>query len=140
MSMWVHIAAIIRIDSFGPIPDEALIELFGKELHFHDSGEIWDEAADHPERFLPIGSEGSLHMSIWHNPKDYAVPGTTVSIFGDLRDCSGTKEYIEWFDKKCNKVWVRQAVITITDESGEVVTHNYSEPEEESGDEEGTAE
>ena len=140
MSMWVHIAAIIRINSFGPIPDHALIELFGREWRYQDSSEVWEEAREHPERFLPAGSEGSLHMSIWHNPKENAVPGTTVSIFGDLRDCTGTKEYIEWFDQKCNKVWVRQAVITITNEFGEVVTHNYSEPEEESGDEEGTAE
>ena len=69
MSNWTHVAGIIRIDDLrlkDTIPD--FDKLIGKELHFMDTIAMWDEARDHPERYLPQGSEGSLMKSVWINP------------------------------------------------------------------------
>ena len=31
MSQWTHVAAVFRLDSFGPISDENIIECFGNK-------------------------------------------------------------------------------------------------------------
>ena len=113
MSQWTHVAAIVRIDGIGTRPTKrALEKIFGKELRYDDDGDLWDEADEHPERFLPFGSEGSLHMSVWRDADKHVVPGTTVSFFGDLRDYDNPAEIISWFQTALQEVWVRQATIT----------------------------
>lgn len=66
-----------------------------------------------------MGSEGSLKISIWHNPNGNSLASTTVSVFGDLRDYGG-KEDIKnlktWFDECCEQCFIRQAVMQIDDE------------------------
>lgn len=90
MSNWTHVAAIVRVDGlrFGEEPSigERFEEIFGKELRYEDNFNVWDEADEHPERFLPLGSEGSLTMNVWKNPDKSCMSAYVVSIFGDLRD------------------------------------------------------
>ena len=62
MSNWTHIAAIFRVDGF--YHDYDFTKIFRKELNFNDSIDKWWESQKHPEQFLPLGSEGSLKMSI----------------------------------------------------------------------------
>lgn len=114
-------AAIFRIDDVrfsGNKIDFA--EKIGRGLHFDDSDEVFDEARQHPERFLPCGSEGSLEMSVWTNPDIHCIAAYTVSVFGDLRDHDSVDEIIAWFDAKCKSleesVIIRQAVITVENE------------------------
>ena len=119
MSNWTHVAGIVRIDSFrglffGIEPDFEAI--FGKELNFDDPEERWDDAQHNPEKYLPLGSEGSLHMSLWINPDSHDFAAYTVSIFGDLRDHQDPDEIIVWFEEKCSKVMVRNACITVYNE------------------------
>lgn len=64
MSNWTHVAAIFRVDSFLH-EGKDFTKIFGKELDYYDSTEKWNEASDYPEHFLPLGSEGSLQMSVW---------------------------------------------------------------------------
>lgn len=135
MSNWTHVAGIVRIDMFrsGYIPDQAFVdfavETFGKEIHYGSPDELWDEAYKHPERFLPLGSEGSLSMSVWVNPDVNSVAAFTVSVFGDLRDHDDTDEIIEWFKNKCNDedLIIRNAVITVHNEYNGDRTWTYEE-------------
>lgn len=75
----------------------------------------------HPEKYLPCGSEGSLHMSIWENSNASCVAAYTVSIFGDLRDHDSAMEIIKWFRHKallidCVSFGVRNACVTARNE------------------------
>lgn len=118
MSNWTHVAGIIRIDDFrveDKIPD--FDELIGKELHFGDPFAKWDDAYQYPEKYLPLGSEGSLEKSVWMNPNKGSVAAYTVSIFGDLRDHDDPREIVEWFRKICDKFTIRNAVIVVENEA-----------------------
>ena len=137
MSNWTHVASVFRIDGLNYDNDfwseneldaireknsyEDFIKIimdkaFGKELLWGDEHSVWEEANKHPEEFLPRGSEGSLHKSIWINPVRESLASFTVSIFGDLRDHYSADEIIEWFKEKCNLFWIRNAVITVSNE------------------------
>lgn len=110
MSCWTYVAAVVRVDGIQKIDFE---KVFGKELHFDSDTEMWDDAEKYPENYLPFGSEGSLSMSVWENPLENHLAKYTVSIFGDLRDHFDYESIINWFKKKVENVWVRQAVITV---------------------------
>lgn len=124
MSNWTHVAGIIRIDSirFNELNKEEEMKKFdkliGKELHFKNSSfEEWEHANNHPEEYLPLGSEGSLKRSVWVNPQKSCMAAYTISIFGDLRDHNNPNDIIEWFKdvlKRCGMI--RQAIITVENE------------------------
>ena len=88
MSRWTHVAAIFRIDSIGEISDNEIIEQFGRTIDWGEMADFDYDDSDEwvQQEFLPMGSEGSLQMSIWHNPIKNEMASTTVSVFGDLRD------------------------------------------------------
>lgn len=134
MSNWTHVAAIFRIDDFridGHQKDFA--QVFGRELTGWHDHSVWLEADEHPERFLPYGSEGSLTMHVWTNPNPCCMAAYTVSIFGDLRDHDDTDEIISWFEEKCKELAedktvpfsIRQAVITVENEWYGMQTKTY---------------
>lgn len=135
MSIWTHVAGVIRIDSFrfgNDVPDfDALV---GKECLWDNNRTVWDEQAANPDKFLPMGSEGSLQKSVWVNPKANHLAAYTVTIFGDLRSFSRPNEIVEWFKKKCNEIdkefMIRQAVITVETEFIETITWTYEEEQE----------
>lgn len=80
----------------------------------YDDSDEWVQ-----QEFLPMGSEGSLQMSIWHNPIKNEMASTTVSVFGDLRDYGGSDDIErleQWFAKCCENNWTRQAVMQVIDE------------------------
>lgn len=104
MSQWTHVNASFRLNSLGKIDDEEIINIFGKSIDYYDMDEI-DEA----EQYLPMGSEGTLKMSIWHNPNESCMASTTVSVFGDLRDYGSFDEIEKWFNRCCDAFWTRQA-------------------------------
>ena len=129
MSNWSHVAGIIRIDDIRPLNPNIFDadKLIGKELLFTDSSETWDYAFEHPEEYLPLGSEGSLIKTVWINPKENDMDAYTVSIFGDLRDHHNADEVIEWFKGICDKFKhrIRNAVITIDNEYNGIKTYTY---------------
>lgn len=124
MSNWTHVAGIIRLDAYQPDCGEQDFDaLIGKECPWDAPKEVWDEAYEHPERFLPMGSEGSLQKTIWINPNKAETAAYTISIFGDLRDSESAVDVVDWFRKlhdrlsRNEKIWgVRNAVITATNE------------------------
>ena len=115
MSQWTHVAAIFRLDSLGKISDENIYKTFGKEVTWNNLYN-YDESDD--IKTLPMGSEGTLEMSIWHNPDKGCMASTTVSVFGDLRDYGGSDidKLKEWFNECCEHFMVRQAVMHVIDE------------------------
>lgn len=131
MSNWTHVAATARIDhiTFLGAPELDFEEVFGKEIHYESDEKLWEEATEHPERFLPMGSEGSLRMSVWVNPDPRAAARYTVSIFGDLRDHDDPNAIVEWFKEKVEGLMVRQAVITVYNEWHGTVSWTFEENE-----------
>ena len=119
MSCWTHVAATVRVDGFRIFGDDVEPDwdaIFGKECSFYASREKWDDAMEHPDKYLPMGSEGSLRKTVWTNPDRSHADAYTVSIFGDLRDYDNPETIIEWFKKIVNSdvIDVRQACITVT--------------------------
>ena len=116
MSQWTHVNASFRLDSIGYIPDERIEEVFGKEISYDD---LYDYDETSTVKTLPMGSEGSLNISVWHNPDRCCMASTTVTVFGDLRDYGGDSDIEklkEWFNNCCNEFMVRQAIMQIQDE------------------------
>ena len=110
MSRWTHVAAIFRIDSIGEISDNEIIEQFGRTIDWGEMADFDYDDSDEwvQQEFLPMGSEGSLQMSIWHNPIKNEMASTTVSVFGDLRDYGGSDDIErleQWFTKCCENNW-----------------------------------
>lgn len=117
MSQWTHVNASFRLNSLEKISDERIVEIFGKSVGYHDMyGIEYDEDYEvkDKEKYLPIGSEGSLEMSIWHNPDTSCIASTTVSVFGDLRDYGSFDEIEEWFIKCCTSFNIRQAICQVS--------------------------
>ena len=128
MSNWTHVAGIIRVDRIR-VDDDAeeldFDEILGKECLWDSSRKVWDDALKNPDKYMPMGSEGSLQKSVWVNPNKGRVDSYTISIFGDLRDHDNISEIIDWFIKKCNLLWVRNAVITVENERYGTKTYTY---------------
>mgnify|MGYP006988826530 CR=1 FL=1 len=121
MSYWVHVTCIVK----SPV-EINMEEIFGKELplidsaeypsynlyedkeKYHDEfnrimehdGKAWKEYMEHPDDYLPVGSEGSLkHAQLdksAFNPDSRYV----YAIQGGLRDRFDDYEYVRWFRKK----------------------------------------
>lgn len=132
MSNWTHVAGIIRVDGIrmDDIEEIDFDEIIGKECIWGSPKEVWKDAVENPNKYLPMGSEGSLQKSIWENPKKDCLDAYTISIFGDLRDHHSTSDIIEWFKEKCKLLWVRNAVITVYNEWNGTETYTYEESEE----------
>lgn len=132
MSNWTHVAGIIRVDAIRDILNAKINfdEIIGKECRWNSPNEIWEDVEANPDKYLPMGSEGSLQMSVWENPDKNCMASYTISIFGDLRDHHSTSDIIEWFKKKCGLLWVRNAVITVENEWYGTVTYTYTKSEE----------
>ena len=128
MSNWSHVAAIVRVDGF-PWQSMDVERLFGRTLNWNDDTYAWDAAENNPDDYLPMGSEGSLQMSVWTNPDENCMARWTVSIFGDLWDHHDPEGIIEWFKAKVGDIsFVRNAVIVVNNEwSGKTLTWGLEE-------------
>lgn len=131
MSNWTHVAGIIRVDGFRIDDKEELDfdKIIGEECLWGSPSKVWEDAEANPDKYLPMGSEGSLQKSIWENPDKNCLASYTISIFGDLRDHHSTTDIIEWFKEKCKSLWVRNAVITVRNERCGTETYTYVDEE-----------
>lgn len=131
MSIWCHVAAVVRIDDLrwdDSTPD--FEEIFGKTCKWGSSDDVWNDLNEHSDKYLPCGSEGSLEMSVWKNPDISCMAAYTVSIFGDLRDFADGQGVVDWFKNKLKDIFVRQACITVLTEGNKPITWTYSDEEE----------
>ena len=120
MSIWTHVNAAFRIDTF--LSEIDFEKVFGKELDYWDDYQIWDEAEKNPNEFLPLGSEGSLKMHVWENPDKNCMARYTVSIFGDLRDVEDIEKVAWELMVKLDSadLMVRQAFVSATNFTDEL--------------------
>lgn len=128
MSNWTHVAGVIRVDRIRVDDDVEELdfdEILGKECSSYSSREVWNDARENPDKYMPMGSEGSLRKSVWVNPNKGHVASYTVSIFGDLRDYESISDIIDWFIEKCNLLWVRSAVVTVENDLHGTETYTY---------------
>ena len=147
MSTWTHVAAVFRIDSLredirGPringrhrpdwdrVTGRAIYD--GDERLVNDSYEQrryqrdWADYHEHPEQFMPTGSEGSLQRLVWENPDGHAAAQYVITVFGDLRDYSDLGAVRKWFEDVCKRCNVRQATCTCEVEG--LNSHTWSQP------------
>ena len=130
MSVWTHVAAVFRIDGLrvgmdGPrindyvtpkwdeVTKKAIYEcdwLTDDSYERRRMRDDWDEYREHPERFMPTGSEGSLQRLVWVNPERHSAARWVVTVFGDLRDYDDHEAIHKWFDEVCGRCHIRQAV------------------------------
>lgn len=128
MSNWTHVAGVVRVDFFRFDDSELNFdEIFGKEVLWGSPEEVWEDATENPDKYLPMGSEGSLHKSVWVNPDKSKLCSYAVTIFGDLRDHYDPDEIMEWFEKKCEPLSIRNAVITVSNDWYGTKTYTYEE-------------
>ena len=117
MSTWTHVIGSIRFDGLlgmTPPPD------CGIACSFEDDKEQWDKCN------IPCGSEGSLTILTWQNPKP-AMALYTATIFGDLRDYEDEQEIIEYFKRITAGKVVRQACLSFCVEGSTTRTFTWDE-------------
>ena len=114
MSIWTHIAGVIRVDCIRCIckqPD--FNKIFVREL--------WDENTSGLCN-MPMGSEGSLDFRVIENPDKDSLAAYTVVVFGDLRDfgVANIPEIEDWWNRVLEQCgMIRQAILQIQPEDGE---------------------
>ena len=115
MSVWTHVAGVIRVDCLrciGEQPD--FNKIFVREL--------WNENTFGACN-MPRGSEGSLDFRVIENPDKDSIAAYTVVIFGDLRDF-GSEDIFKiekWWDRVLEQCgMIRQAILQIQPEDGDV--------------------
>lgn len=148
MSVWTHVAAVFRIDSpkvgmDGPringyikpdwdkVTKKAIYDgdwLTEDDYELQKINDSWEEYHEHPGRFMPTGSEGSLQRLVWVNPDKSRLARYVVTVFGDLRDYDDHEAIKEWFYDVCEKCYIRQATCTCN-VSGPTYTWTYGEDE-----------
>lgn len=141
MSNWTHVAAVFRIDDIDLLDIENRPDIdgvFGKECiwgeDFHAFCAERRKQLEHPEEYLPMGSEGSLHKTVWKNPDSSAAAHWTVTVWGDLRDHESVEEIEKWFRGCCDRLkdWIRQACCEIDNDlnGGKVISYRLGEETE----------
>lgn len=113
MSVWTHVAGVIRVDCIRCISKPEFDKIFIKSL--------WDE--HNPDCNMPMGSEGSLDFRIIENPNKDSLAAYTVVIFGDLRNfgAEDIHKIEKWWDKVLEQCgMIRQAILQIQPGDGDV--------------------
>lgn len=121
MSVWTHVAGVIRVDDLPWAAKKDFDKIF-RSSTFNNPN---------PDCNMPCGSEGSLQCIIWTNPADDDLFRYNITIWGDLRNYGTARipEIKEWWDKTLKMCgMIRQAVLEINPEDGQRVI--LTEPEE----------
>lgn len=119
MSVWTHVAGIIRLDSLGAVilrgsPEEinrrvkeAIVKTLGQTSSL-------DSPSDQPCT-VPTGSEGSLQYEVSHTGGEHELAWGHVSIWGDLRDFEeeDVVELKAWWERILTKLQPNPAMKTM---------------------------
>ena len=122
MGFWTNAHGTIAGKFETVVSEEAALDylekVVGKQLRWEeersddDMLDEWNYAFDHPELYLPLGSEGSLRAN-------YSYDSTTgeyeIKIHGNLRDVYNTDWILKWFvdiREKLNPKLIRVKIAT----------------------------
>lgn len=112
MSVWTHVAAVIRLDDYRAIAGDK------EDLSKYFIRDTWDNPNEKGN--LPRGSEGSLDVEFIEKDDDSIT--RNVCIFGDLRDVDQLGDISRWWIgiAKGLPEWldIRQAVLQAECENG----------------------
>ena len=103
-------------------------DVIGKELVWdetRDSDEQiaeWEYAFEHPELYLPLGSEGSLRYKCTYDSHTGAYQ---IDIFGSLRDEIYTRRVIKWFIDLCCEFNPKKAKIRVSSDGWELSKYEH---------------
>lgn len=101
MSIWTHVAVVIRYDDIS----------MNYRLPNFKYG-------------LPKGSEGPLEFKIWRNP---AKDTLTVALFGDLRNYEDPLPIVEYIRSKTKGFFIRQLSGIIETERGKTISLKWDQ-------------
>lgn len=120
----------MHIDSKNMI--ENFHEVFGKECLWGTTDEVWQDANDHPEKYLPRGSEGSLKMEsrLMTRARNSKYPYRyRIRIYGSLRDFTSWERIYFWITmsyKNLSHIKNIQTKIELTAECDCMGTYTWS--------------
>ena len=104
MSVWTYCKGTICV--IGTIGDlDVVNDMIGRELKYDSPIEEWNDAIEHPERYLPYGTEGSIHLRKTRRRKPLKslysedIVYKKVYLFeGNLRSYNGSENTVlRWF-------------------------------------------
>lgn len=143
MSIWTHVAAVIRYDSLrlgspqidaamrpSPgntyLPDysELTNNINSKSQQYKELMKKWDRMK--VECNIPCGSEGSLDFRVVENPNESALAAYVVTIWGDLRDYQDIDEIINYFRRITEGKMIRGLSASIEVEGRDWVTLTWA--------------
>ena len=122
MSCWTD--AYVKFVLAGQVSVAEFQRIVGKEC---DPQEFEEEkiAWENQSKYLPIGSEGSLHIY----PHSMTAGETTYVVVGNLRDRWSTEYITEWFNRVVQHTWVLRATGNTSLDSGLPIPLTYTQPQ-----------
>lgn len=110
MGMWTHCEGAMCI--IGTDEELKTVDiLIGKELNYNSSREEWEYAFEHRDEYMPLGSEGSIHLRKTRKRKPVKSLYSDEQRFkkyyvfeGNLRDVMDTSGVVHWFSELLYKI------------------------------------
>ena len=89
MSYWTQVKGKIELEVMNKTATVDKVEddirnILGREVSFEDDEEVWKDTMIHPDKYLLMGSEGSLSMNI-----DFAFEDKAIEWFKGKVDALG---------------------------------------------------
>jgi hypothetical protein len=134
MSMWTHVAGIVRIDALRFSDEESNTQLTNEIKELLGTPKNYNEIEFYPDGTtntkVPHGTEGSLNYEVRLNDDYDMLPAGYISIFGDLRNFGGRSDQMkimDWIMSLSSRFVIRQATIQINDnyEDDTVIFYYY---------------
>lgn len=105
MSYWTQVKGKIELEVMNKTATVDKVEddirnILGREVSFEDDEEVWKDTMIHPDKYLLMGSEGSLSVNIEHRQEELGHVIYSIYLGGSLRDFAFEDKAIEWFKDK----------------------------------------
>ena len=119
MSFWTQVDAYFEFESYEMKKhkgdkEKLFDQLFGKVCRYEDlSSDTWKDILEHPDNYLPCGSEGTLKRMVWKRKGSDGSTRYLVNIHGGLRDFWEAEPIKTWFKKVCRSPYISSAHMSI---------------------------
>jgi len=122
MSVWTHVAGVVRIDGFSVHDKEisaAINVKLGSIVYFDSPDTVWNDACCDKIKTPPMGSEGSLQYEYCISGAASQLARGQITIWGDLRDfgrsdCTIIKDWLNALVPKDDDDYdIRQGLVLV---------------------------
>lgn len=128
MSQWTHVKAIFVVKNEYYADAENIAKSYGKEISYEEC----EDCLFSEEKTLPLGGEGSLHISVHNNIDWYEnnekFNSTIIYVYGDLKDFGYEDDIMElrkWFYESCNEAIYKATLIATNEWINEPIIFQY---------------